>query len=666
MTKIAALNTNLHAVNSFEPDSTHAGQPLTAKIQLWLTKRFQVLASTLTELKVAGAYVYGTSSANKSPQTETNQPILLWQNQESLEQKIHNAEKLVQLCIQRQKIQLYSDKKSLLNYVCFSSEIYFNNDVTCQQRLILYFVFTRNGVFTKEHINSVMKNVAALFFYKTDNSQSSPHKQLPLNPVHPKPSAEIDPTRLIQGLVKIIERHININDATYLLAKDLKEKFECECVVISLPNYSLFSSRKKNSNRIVAISDSSKFDDQSPLIKQYSKHITKTLQREPENNHELGRAYCEHIIIDHPLKPLQGAVISIDTELGCACILFVDQHNSANAKTNTYLTAAWQTLGTSLLIRHYLQLSPVKKLGYAVANSSHRIQLPKQASLKAGFFTQLSKWQKRALVVAVVIAILGILNIPTSLTITTKAEIISDSQRALVAPVDGFIKDSHFKAGDQVKTGHLLATLDDKDLNLEKQKLENELQEYDKLYRKELAEFNQVQAKIVKNQREQTQAKIELINERLTRLKIKAPFDGIILHGDVSQLLGAPVKKGEILFELAPLTEYNLNLRISEKDIIYIRKNQHGLLKLFSLPSAEISFTISEVTPIAETVDDKVYFIARSHWNFDEKQQAIIPTLLKPGMTGSAKINTDKQPLWKILFRDLIRWWQLNRWQLGL
>ena len=63
------------------------------------------------------------------------------------------------------------------------------------------------------------------------------------------------------------------------------------------------------------------------------------------------------------------------------------------------------------------------------------------------------------------------------------------------------------------------------------------------------------------------QAQLALIDEQLGRTRVAAPFDGVVVTGDLSQSLGAPVERGQVLFEVAPLDAYRVVLQVDERDI---------------------------------------------------------------------------------------------------
>ena len=49
-----------------------------------------------------------------------------------------------------------------------------------------------------------------------------------------------------------------------------------------------------------------------------------------------------------------------------------------------------------------------------------------------------------------------------------------------------------------------------------------------------------------------------------------APFDGVIVSGDLSQSLGTPVERGQVLFEVAPLDGYRIALQVDERDFAHV------------------------------------------------------------------------------------------------
>jgi multidrug resistance efflux pump len=165
-------------------------------------------------------------------------------------------------------------------------------------------------------------------------------------------------------------------------------------------------------------------------------------------------------------------------------------------------------------------------------------------------------------------------------------------QRAIAAPFNGYIREAPVRAGDLVQAGQVLCTLDDRELRLERLKSLSKFEEYQKEYHKAMGEREAAKVEIVTAQVHQAQAEIALLDDQLAHTKVLAPFDGIIVAGDLSQQLGAPIEKGKVLFEVAPLDSYRLVIEVDERDIADVAVGQRGSLLLSAFPSEEIKVTV--------------------------------------------------------------------------
>lgn len=231
-------------------------------------------------------------------------------------------------------------------------------------------------------------------------------------------------------------------------------------------------------------------------------------------------------------------------------------------------------------------------------------------------------------------------------------------QRAIVAPFDGYVAASRHRAGEEVSEGELLASLKDDDLRLEQQKWQSQRAELEREYRKALAALDHSQARIFQSQVEQAQAELELLNYQLDRVELRAPFDGIIIEGDLSQQLGVPVDRGQLLFQVAPLNEYRVVLAVDEQDIPLISAGQAGNLTLAALPSTQLRFRVSQVSSVA---------VASSGVNRFRVEADLLDTAalqsLRPGMQGIAKVEIGETTRVGGWSRRLIGWIQLQLWK---
>ena len=86
----------------------------------------------------------------------------------------------------------------------------------------------------------------------------------------------------------------------------------------------------------------------------------------------------------------------------------------------------------------------------------------------------------------------------------------------------------------------------------------------------------------------------------IARATLRAPFAAVVVTGDLSQSVGRPVSRGDVLFELAPLDHYRMNAVAPEADIGFIKPGQRGELLLSALPGKTYAFEIASITSVAQ------------------------------------------------------------------
>ncbi|MCZ6617040.1 MAG: HlyD family efflux transporter periplasmic adaptor subunit, partial [Gammaproteobacteria bacterium] len=183
--------------------------------------------------------------------------------------------------------------------------------------------------------------------------------------------------------------------------------------------------------------------------------------------------------------------------------------------------------------------------------------------------------------------------------VTADARLEGSLQRAISAPLAGYVDQAEFRAGDIVHEGDILFSLDDRDLWLERLKVSSEKAQYTREYGEAVALHNRAQAAVLAARVEQVEAQLALIEEQLKRVNVRAPFDGVVVSGDLSQSLGAPVERGDILFEVAPLSAYRVILRVEERDVAEIQEGQTGRLVLSGIPDEQLEIEVTKITPVA-------------------------------------------------------------------
>ncbi len=205
----------------------------------------------------------------------------------------------------------------------------------------------------------------------------------------------------------------------------------------------------------------------------------------------------------------------------------------------------------------------------------------------------------------------------------------------------------------------MIAALDDRNLQLERSKWLSERNKIDKEYQEALAKRERTELSVSRAQLEQVDAELRLIEEKIARTELRAPFDGIVLNGDLSQSLGSPVETGQVLFEVAPRDRYRVVLEVDEHDVAELNETRSGQLIIAALPQTSFAISLEQVKPVAVSTDGRNFF--RVEANLIEPSK-----LLRPGMRGVAKVEIAQRKLlwiWTHTVIDRLRLWA---WSVGL
>jgi RND family efflux transporter MFP subunit len=228
-------------------------------------------------------------------------------------------------------------------------------------------------------------------------------------------------------------------------------------------------------------------------------------------------------------------------------------------------------------------------------------------------------------------------------------------QRAVTAPFNGFVREAPLRAGDTVKAGQVIGRLEDRELQLERVKVVSQRDQFDRQHREAMAKRDRAQIEIIGAQISQAEAQLALIEEQLARTAMTAPFDSVIVSGDLSQSLGSPVERGQVLFELAPLDGYRIVLKVDERDIAHVALGQRGELAVTAMPGEAVPFTVTSVTPVNLAEEGRNYFRVEARVEGEGAR-------LRPGMAGVGKIYVEERKLVWIWTRSLTDWVRLTLW----
>ncbi len=227
----------------------------------------------------------------------------------------------------------------------------------------------------------------------------------------------------------------------------------------------------------------------------------------------------------------------------------------------------------------------------------------------------------------------------------------------LPAPFDSYIESLDARVGDVVTAGQPLLQLDARDLRVSEAEAEADLRRFQAEADQAVSEQRLGEMRVAQERTAQARAALEMTRLRLSQVKVSAPFDGVIVHGDLRERIGSPVKRGEVLFKVSRINELYAELKVSERDIHEVLAGAHGELAFTSRPDLGFPIRVERVEPSALAESEGNIFLVRA--DFAESGTA----WWRPGMSGLAKVDVGRRSiLWVVTHRaiDFLRmrlWW---------
>ncbi len=454
-------------------------------------------------------------------------------------------------------------------------------------------------------------------------------------------SDQLRRTAVALDVVAVAGEHARLHASAVAVATDLATRLGCRRVCLGLA--------KRRGAKLVAISHAAWFEEKAQTVAAIEAAMEEVLDQGsavvlpalPETARRISLAAAE-------LGRLLGAnaVAAVPLTSGARTIgvmTFEREGDTAlDASTLRMLEAIGHALGPVIAAKADAEKLVTGRIVTAVGDAVRAVFGPRRPALK--------------LALAAAIALVGWLAVATGeFRISARAAIEGAVQRAAVAPFEGFVATAPARAGDLVEEGQVLAALDDRELSLEAARWRAEREQQLLRYQDALGRQDRAQARLLAAQVRQTEAQLALVEGKLERARIRAPFRGIVVSGDLSQQLGAPVETGKVLFEIAPLDGYRVVLRVDERDLRYVTEGQGGQLVLTGLSGQSFPVTVTKVTPVANVQDGRNIFRV-------EATIAEQAGRLRPGMEGVAKLAVEDRSLVWIWTRSLIDWVRMSLW----
>lgn len=312
------------------------------------------------------------------------------------------------------------------------------------------------------------------------------------------------------------------------------------------------------------------------------------------------------------------------------------------------------------------------------------------------------------------------------LKISSKSQVFAASRAQIRVQVDGTIREIYVDEGDSVAANELIAQLDDTEFRsemmkiaaelakrnaelslLEKGPLDEEVKRLEGLVErektkvvfaeKEFQRISELRQKNVVSSAEYEHAKEQLdlcrkdlehaqsdldvlltgnrpeqieaaraemkrlevmhqfLAEQLEKTKIVSPIPGIVSTHHLEDRLGEHLEMGDELCRIVNYRTMLLEIPVSEKDVAYVRVGQRVKFRARSIPELAFHGRVTEIAPSASRQNNRTVFVVTSEVDNGN-------LILRPGMTGNAKIYCGKRSIIYLWTRHIIKFIRVEFW----
>jgi multidrug resistance efflux pump len=234
--------------------------------------------------------------------------------------------------------------------------------------------------------------------------------------------------------------------------------------------------------------------------------------------------------------------------------------------------------------------------------------------------------------------------------------------------------------GERVKPGDVLLTLRNDELQTQFVKVRNEISEKRKLVSALNAEVGTAEKsadrlEVVRIQGKIAETEIELkgldeqrklLEDRLERLTVRAPIDGVVTTFQADQeLTSRPVSRGDLLLQVMDdRGDWRLEMEVQEQRLGHLLSAQRATepalpieFRLLTQPEKSYEATLTSLATRAETSETTGSVVeVRAALNTENLPQRAI------GAEVRGRIHCGKKPLGYVLFGDVIEFVQRYLW----
>lgn len=263
-----------------------------------------------------------------------------------------------------------------------------------------------------------------------------------------------------------------------------------------------------------------------------------------------------------------------------------------------------------------------------------------------------------AVAIALLVVAVALLPFPTRVS---GPFVVEPGERAVVrAPVAGRVESVAVREGDRIAAGAELGRLSSPELIA----VRGEVEAARLAARRDAARARDARdaasEAAARERLDAAESRLAIVEERLSRLVLTAPLDGIVSTFRVEERAGRMLDEGEEFCAIDDLTEVRLAARLSERDIEEVREGVRVRVRADALPGRTLRATVRGVAPVAEPPPEgdgaHLDLVRRA------RQVRVLVDIenpggeLRPGMGGRVQFEGERRSFVGLL------WWRFSRW----
>lgn len=246
-----------------------------------------------------------------------------------------------------------------------------------------------------------------------------------------------------------------------------------------------------------------------------------------------------------------------------------------------------------------------------------------------------SWWRQRR--IQIMACVLALLVWPVHLTVLAPGELVPAHPMVIRAPLDGVIDLFHVQPNQVVKADQPLFSFDEiviqSRLEVALQSLATAETDYRQTMQLAMADAkSRTQLGLLLGKVEERRAEVDYLQEQLSRARVLAPKDGVVLMDDPSEWIGKPVTTGERILRLAALDDVEVEAWLPLADAINLLPGDAVTLYLSVSPLSPVSARLRYMAHDA---------VQRPDGSFAYRVRATIEGQVKQrvGLKGTAKLQ---------------------------